>query len=67
MYMRPHIPAVGEFGAHLLQVRIAHVLDCENENVLKVVCRFLDIGEKLLRQLLAFLVRLGEVYDLGAL
>jgi hypothetical protein len=61
------IPAVCELGAHCLQVRVAHVLDCEDEDMLKVVRGFLDIGEKLLRQLLALLVRLGKMYDLLAL
>jgi len=61
------IPAVSEFSAHFLQVRIAHVFDCENENVLVVVRGLLDIGKELQRELLALLVRLGEVYDLRAL
>jgi len=35
--------------------------------MLKGIRRFLDIGEKLLRQFLALLVRLGEMYNLRAL
>lgn len=60
-------PAVREFSAHFLQIRVAHVLHCEDENILKVVGRLLHIGKQLLRQFLALLVRLGQVYDLGAL
>lgn len=60
-------PAVGELSAHRLQVRVAHVLDGEDENVLEVVGGLLDIGKELLRQLLALLVRLGQVNDSGAL
>ena len=62
-----YIPAVGELGADLLQVRVAHVLDGEDKDVLEVVGGFLDVGEKLLGELLALLVRLGEVDDLGTL
>lgn len=61
------LPAVGELSANLLQVRVAHVLYGENENVLEVICSFLDIGEEFLRQLLALLIRLGKVDDLRAL
>jgi len=35
--------------------------------MLEVVCGFLDAGKELQRQLLAFLVRLGQVDDFGAL
>jgi hypothetical protein len=62
-----YIPAVGELGADLLQVRVAHVLNGEDKDVLEVVGGFLDIGEKLLGELLALLVCLGEVDDLGTL
>lgn len=61
------IPAVRKFCAHFLQVRVAHVLNREDEYVLKVFRGLLDIGEKLLRELLALLVRLGEVYYFGTL
>jgi hypothetical protein len=64
---REDAPAVGELLAHLLEVRVAHVLNGEDEHVLEAVGGLLDIGEQLLGQLLALLVRLGEVHDLGAL
>jgi hypothetical protein len=65
--LTPVVPAVCELGAHCLQVRVAHVLDRKDEDMLKLVRGFLHIGKKFLRQLLALLVRLGEMYDLLAL
>ena len=61
------LPAVRKFSAYFLQVRVAHVLYGEDKDVLKIVRRFLNIGKKLQRQLLALLVRLGKMYDLRAL
>lgn len=61
------LPAVRKFSAHFLQVRVPHVLNSEDEDVLKVFSGFLDIGEQLLRKLLALLVRLRKMYNLGAL
>jgi hypothetical protein len=62
-----YVPAVGEFGAHLLQVRVAHIFHREDEDVLETICRLLHTGEELLRQFFALLVRLGQVHDLRAL
>jgi hypothetical protein len=61
------MPAVCKLCAHFLQVRIAHVLYREDEDVLEIVRRFLDVGKKLLRQLLALFVGLCEVDYLRAL
>ena len=61
------LPAVRKFRAYFLQVRVAHVLHREDEDVLEVVSGLLDIGEELLGKLLALLVRLGQVDDLGTL
>lgn len=61
------LPAVRKFSAYFLQVRVAHVLNREDEDVLEVFSGLLDIGEELLGKLLALLVRLGEVDDLGTL
>lgn len=60
-------PAVGEFGPHILQVRVAHVLDGEDEAVLVLIQTLAHIGEKLQGQLLALLLDLGEVNDSRAL
>lgn len=61
------LPAVRKFSAYFLQVRVAHVLNREDENVLEVLSSLLHIGKQLLGELLALLVRLGKVDDLGTL
>lgn len=62
-----YLPAVRKFSTHFLEVRVAHVLNGEDENVLEVFGGLLDVGEELLRELFALLVCLGEVHDLRTL
>lgn len=63
---RQCLPRVRQLSANLLEVGVSHVLDGENEAVLVLIDRLLDIGEKLERKLLALLVDLGKVHDLLA-
>jgi hypothetical protein len=39
------LPAVRKFSAHFLEVRVAHVLNREDKDVLEVFSGFLDVGE----------------------
>jgi hypothetical protein len=61
-----YAPAVTELGAHFLEVRVPHILDAEDEYEGEIIGGFLHVGEEFLRELLALLVHLGQVDDLGA-
>ena len=63
---RQCLPRVGQLCADLLEVGVAHVLHGEDEAVLVLIDRFLDVGEELESSLLALLVHLSEVDDLLA-
>lgn len=56
---RQCLPRVGQLCADLLEVGVAHVLDGEDEAVLVLIDRLLDVGEELEGSLLALLVDLG--------
>lgn len=60
-------PAIIEIVAHILQVRIAHVLDREDETVLVLIETFPHIGEELQCEFLALLVDFRQMDDLRAL
>lgn len=57
------VPAITQLIAHILQVRISHIVHREDEAVLVLVEAFPDVREKLFGELLAFLVDFGEVDD----
>ena len=56
---RQCLPRVGQLCADLLEVGVAHVLDGEDEAILVLIDRLLDVGEELESSLLALLVDLG--------
>lgn len=62
-------PAVRELGAHVLQVRVAHVVDGEDEEVVIFLDAFADVGEEptglLLVRLLGGLALVDDLCTLG--
>jgi hypothetical protein len=60
------LPAVFELVADVLEVRVAHVVDAEDEAVLVLRHALADVLKQLLLLLARLLGHLGEVEDAGA-
>lgn len=58
---------VGEVGADVFEVGVAHVFDAEDVDVGEVVGGVADVVEELCAQFLVLFLDLGQVDDLGAL
>lgn len=63
----PSLPAVSKLRSDILEVGVAHVVHPEDVDVRVVGDAFLDRSVKSQREVFAFLRRLGEVDDFGAL
>lgn len=62
------VPAIGELGAHILQICVAHVVDAEYEQMLVFLDAFPDVGVQPSRLFLVGLFGgLGLVDDAGTL